>query len=86
MPINHLQIHVADLEATRKFYSAALEPLGIKELYHYEGDVVGYGLPGKKPDIWLRQVKEGRSPSTRVHLAFNADNREQVEKFHEAAL
>ncbi len=44
--------------------------------------VVGYGVP-PKPDFWLH---EGPPQTPRVHIAFRARTRAEVDAFHAAAL
>ena len=78
--LDHLAIHVSDLEASRSFYERALVPLDYELVLEYPG-VIGFGAGGK-PDFWLR---EG-APGARVHVAFGAADRETVDAFHEAAL
>lgn len=85
--IDHTGVHVGSPEKSRHFYSQALAPLGYKMMVeipkeHTGGAVVlGYGVP-PKPDFW---ISEG-APKEKVHIAFRADNREQVDRFYRAAL
>ena len=72
--IDHLQFRVRDLEASKRFYRAVLAVLNIEvdeDETHLAAD-----------ELW---IDEGESP-TRVHLAFQAPDRETVHRFHEAAL
>jgi catechol 2,3-dioxygenase-like lactoylglutathione lyase family enzyme len=78
--LDHLAIHVSDLEASRSFYERALVPLEYELVLEYPG-VIGFGA-NRKPDFWLR---EG-APGARVHVAFAASDRATVDAFHEAAL
>ncbi|MEK6277321.1 MAG: VOC family protein [Actinomycetota bacterium] len=77
--LDHVVIRCSDLEASRRFYEQALEPLGYEVLMTRPA-VVGMGVK-PKPDFWLR---EG-TPGDPVHVAFEAD-RPTVDSFHEAAL
>src|SRR5947207_1551672 len=43
--VDHVLFVVSDLEASRRFYTAALAPLGLEEL-HVQADGVGYGAGG----------------------------------------
>lgn len=82
--LDHVGITVADVEASRRFYAAALAPLGLAELGRDEAGGAGFGAPGLD-DFWLAQA--GPDPVTRgVHLAFAAASRAQVDAFHAAAL
>jgi catechol 2,3-dioxygenase-like lactoylglutathione lyase family enzyme len=61
---DHIQLKVKDLKASKRFYTAALAPLGFT--VQYEGDaVVGFGPKGA-PALWLA---DGESRGT-VHIAF----------------
>lgn len=86
--IDHTGLEVSNPEKSRKFYEAALAPLGYQLLMeipkeYTEGIVVlGYGMP-PKADFW---VTEGKPNEPRVHIAFRAKNRKQVDEFYHAAL
>lgn len=86
--IDHLGLHVSDPTVSRRFYDRALAPLGYAPLMvippeHTDGKViVGYGV-APKPDFW---VSEGPAESPRIHVAFRADSRAQVDAFYAAAL
>lgn len=78
--IDHLSLHVRDLQRSVRFYTAALQPLGSAALYQDE-HTAGFGPP-EGPQLWL-------SPGTEVqptHLAFKARDRAAVRAFHAAAL
>ena len=72
--IDHLHLRVRDLDASKGFYKAAMEVLGIPLV---EGD--GYFFAD---ELWV-DVGE---ISSRVHLAFQAKDRETVDRFHAAVL
>ena len=86
--IDHTGINVSDPVRSRRFYDAALKPLGYQVLMeipteHTGGLVVlGYGV-APKPDFWLAQ---GEPQKPAIHTAFRADNRKQVDEFYRAAL
>ena len=86
--IDHSGFQVSDPAKSRNFYDAALAPLGYRVLMeipkeHTAGKVVlGYGVP-PKPDFW---IAEGKANEPRVHIAFRAENRKQVDEFYRAAL
>ena len=78
--IDHVGINVVDLARSRKFYEAALGPIGYKALMEFpEG--VGFGR--ERPDFWIALRKP---VSTGVHLCFAVDRRQAVRDFHAAAL
>lgn len=80
--IDHLQLVVADLPASRRFYEAVLGALGIP---------IG---GGGDDHFWADElfVSTAQSPAAdgrltgRHHLAFQARDRAAVEAFHAAAL
>ena len=74
--IDHVHLRVRDLEASKRFYRAVLHALG---------------LPiGREGDGWFSAdelfIDEGDPPTARLHLAFQAPDRETVHRFHAAAL
>ncbi len=79
--LDHIGIHVSDYKRSKQFYAKALSPLGYKVVAEY-GDSAGLGAHGD-PDLW---ISEGKPTKPKVHLAFQADKRAQVDKFYAAAL
>jgi catechol 2,3-dioxygenase-like lactoylglutathione lyase family enzyme len=79
--VDHVSLVVQDLEASRRFYRAALAPLGIVEL-KVESDGVAFGAEGMDDFA----VDAGRQPTSGAHVAFDAPNREAVDAFYAAAL
>ncbi len=75
--IDHVHLRVADLGRSRAFYRAAFEALAMLDAYG-EGDGCFY--------IDELYVDEADGEVSRVHLAFEARDREAVDRFHEAAL
>ncbi|MEZ0390651.1 MAG: VOC family protein [Pseudobdellovibrionaceae bacterium] len=86
--IDHTGLQISDPLKSRHFYDRALAPLGYKMMMEVpkestDGKVVlGYGVP-PKPDFW---TAEGKPNEPRVHIAFRAENRKQVDEFYQAAL
>ena len=86
--IDHTGLTVSRPLESRRFYSEALAPLGYTLLREVPtavtgGRVVlGFGV-APKPDFWLA---EGVPNEPRLHIAFRAENRAQVEAFYRAAL
>lgn len=78
---DHIGFAVKDLEASRRFYVAALAPLGAGVAMEFAGHV-GMGRDGR-PQLWFSQ---GDPPASPLHLAFSARNRAEVDAFHAAAL
>jgi catechol 2,3-dioxygenase-like lactoylglutathione lyase family enzyme len=80
--IDYTGVIVGSFEASRRFYAAALAPLGYELLLEFHASVAGFGEPGK-PDFWIAQ---GEPNTPRIHVAFRADTRREVDAFYEAAL
>jgi catechol 2,3-dioxygenase-like lactoylglutathione lyase family enzyme len=87
--IDHVGFAVSDAERSRRFYTAALAPLGIRliktatpDQTEAGGTAHGFGYDGN-PFFWIgdkEQVGEG------THVAFAASTKDQVDAFHAAAL
>jgi len=80
---DHVKFGVSDYAASKAFFLKALEPLGVAVVS--EGPPT-YGVelsPKGKASLCLYQTEE---KPAHLHLAFTAENRQQVESFHRAAL
>ncbi|HVU04410.1 MAG TPA: VOC family protein [Polyangiaceae bacterium] len=86
--IDHTGLNVSDPAKSRAFYEAALAPLGYRVLMEIPKEVtggavvLGMGVP-PKPDFWVAQ---GAPNTPRLHIAFVAQSRAQVDAFHRAAV
>lgn len=78
--IDHLSINVSDYAGSLAFFSRALAPLGIVWLGEEAGGS-GYGS-GERADFWIAEG-ERHVP---MHIAFQAQTRQQVRAFYGAAL
>lgn len=80
---DHVKFGVSDYAASKAFFLKALEPLGVAVVA--EGaPTYGVELAAKGPaSLCLYQTSEKPAP---LHLAFAAENRQQVEAFYRAAL
>jgi catechol 2,3-dioxygenase-like lactoylglutathione lyase family enzyme len=78
--IDHLKLHVSDLEKSKAFYGAALEPIGYRVIMETAGERVGFG--SAFPDFWIAQ-SDG---ATVAHVAFRVGSTNLVDEFHAAAL
>lgn len=81
MIIDHIGLAVSNYQASKEFYSKALAPLGIEVVMEVEG-WAGFGKSGK-PEFWFGEHAERQNP---MHIAFTAENREQVRAFYKAAI
>jgi len=75
--VDHIHLNVADLSASRRFYSACLTALG-RELSQ---DTEHFFIADE-----LFVAPTGDNPKTRIHLAFQANSEDEVARFHAAAL
>ncbi len=85
--LNHVILDVTNLEASKRFYTAALAPLGIEPLMDFEDGETGMCGFGSDRNAWFwiaRRAGEVRGGGT--HVAFEAESRAVVEAFYEAAL
>jgi catechol 2,3-dioxygenase-like lactoylglutathione lyase family enzyme len=86
--IDHTGVNVSRPDVSRRFYEQALAPLGYAVLAEIPKEftggrvVLGYGV-APKADFWLA---EGTPNEPRMHIAFSADSREQVDSFYRAAI
>ena len=80
--IDHIQLVVKDIAASKRFYKAVFEvlkiPLGGEAEDHVWADELF--ISSRESDAALGQL------TGRVHLAFQGQNRETVQRFHHAAL
>ncbi len=83
--IDHVSIGVHDLARSRRFYDAALGPLGYKCLSN-GADSLGYGR--EQVALWISVVARPvpADPRSGLHFCFTAPSRQSVDAFHAAAL
>ena len=78
--IDHIQLIVADLEASRRFYKAVFEVLGIP--------IAGEGDDYFWADELFVSTKDSEAAAGKLtgyhHLAFQAKDRAMVDRFYEA--
>jgi catechol 2,3-dioxygenase-like lactoylglutathione lyase family enzyme len=83
--LDHVSLGVRDMKAARRFYDAALKPLGYECLSSGD-DSAGYGR--KAIQLWLGVTDHPVKADSRsgLHLCFAADSRKAVDAFHAAAM
>ena len=79
--IDHTGFQVSDVARSLAFYEKALAPLGYTVIKQF-GPVVGLGVAGK-PDFWIAGTG---APKDKIHIAFRAKTRSEVNAFYEAAI
>jgi len=74
--LDHLHLRVSDVAASKRFYAGALAPLGL-------------GITSEG-DGWFSAdelfVSADGPPTSGLHIAFQAEDRDAVERFYAAAL
>jgi len=82
---NHISIGVRDIGRSKKFYDAALKPLGFRCLSEDSGSL-GYG--DEAVALWIGQVAKPApiDEKANLHFCFDAGTRKAVDAFHEGAM
>ncbi len=86
--IAHIGIIVSDIERSKKFYAAALKPIGYQMVREYgitparPSASAGFGEP-PRADLWLYQGDTGK---VTAHIAFQVSRRALVDAFYQAAI
>jgi catechol 2,3-dioxygenase-like lactoylglutathione lyase family enzyme len=79
--IEHVSLRCRSSRKSRKFYQAALGPLGYEcDMEH--GDAFGFKDAAGRHDFWVTKGKVG----TPTHIAFLAKSTKQIDDFYAAAL
>jgi catechol 2,3-dioxygenase-like lactoylglutathione lyase family enzyme len=76
--IDHVHLRARDLAATKRFYRAVLASLSrpvVEDEHHLVCD-----------ELWIDALGKDAAAATHVHLAFQTDDRAQVERFYRAGL
>ena len=83
--IDHVLIGVRDIAAAKRFYDAALQPLGYQCLSQSEGSL-GFGRGAV--EYWISTVQHPVAPDAQsgLHFCFSAPTRKSVDTFHAVAL
>jgi catechol 2,3-dioxygenase-like lactoylglutathione lyase family enzyme len=86
--LDHIGFAVTDLTCAKKFYEAALAPLGISVLMELTAEQtggeahVGFGAAGK-PFFW---IGSGKPVQGTLHAAFAVSTRGAVDAFYRTAI
>jgi len=82
--IAHTSIPVSDYKKAKDFYTKVLATLGYEQTMEY-GEAAGFsdGSNEKNTDFWIGTNEKGVVP---LHLAFRAQNKDEVENFYKTAL
>ena len=78
----HIGFAVKDLNKSKDFYVAALAPLGL--VLQSEGESsIHIGKPDDNTMLWIHNRALAATP---VHISFEVQTKEEVQKFFDAAL
>ncbi len=86
--IDHTGLTVSDFGRSKRFYAAALAPIGYELILELpasvtgHNDVAGFGVP-PKPDFWIAGGEPNVPP---IHVAFRVASRALVDAFYKAAI
>jgi catechol 2,3-dioxygenase-like lactoylglutathione lyase family enzyme len=83
--LNHVSIGVRDIAKSKRFYDAALKPLGYTCLSEAPGSL-GYGRD--RVTLWIGTAERPVPPDEQsgLHFCFDAPTRASVDAFHAAGL
>jgi catechol 2,3-dioxygenase-like lactoylglutathione lyase family enzyme len=84
VPIDHVKLPVRDLDASRRFYDAALAPFGYRLVYDGERSL-GWGVGDGSDDDEPFAVELSEGPAVGTHIALTASSPAQVDEFYAAA-
>lgn len=85
--IDHLAVDVSDIKKSGYFYDKALSPLGYLKLMEASQEFGGRLVLGWKDSAETElYIGEGSRNVPRLHIAFRASSREQVDEFYRAAI
>ncbi|PDT11809.1 lactoylglutathione lyase [Rhizobium sp. J15] len=82
--IDHITIAVSDLSKSKLFYEKAFLPLGYKLTFGKEN--VFWAFDIGNGCLFEIQQTDSPPPLTRIHVAFRARSKAEVDAFHRAAL
>lgn len=84
---DHVGFGVTEFQRSAAFYDAALAPLGIRKLYVVPKEITGgvdaAGYGATRPMFWISQQDATQG---KLHVAFAAQTRAQVDAFYDAAM
>ncbi|MBV8976540.1 MAG: VOC family protein [Alphaproteobacteria bacterium] len=86
--LHHVSVGVRDVARAAKFYDPVLKALGYGRVMDYSPHAIAYGESKDRPEFWIGVPHDKRLPSggNGTHVAFAANGKAAVNKFHAAAL
>ena len=80
--IEHVSVPVSDYRRARRFYVAALKPLGYRLWQEYAPNAAGF-VEGGSASLWISARAKRVTP---IHVAMRSKSKRAVNAFHKAAL
>ena len=80
---DHVKFGVRDFAQSKRFYLSALEPIGVTVVTDWPPDGAELSQPDGEASLCIYQTDE---EPAHLHIAFMAENRQQVDAFYHAAL
>jgi catechol 2,3-dioxygenase-like lactoylglutathione lyase family enzyme len=85
--LDHVSLGVQNLERSRRFYDAALGPLGLVRTVDFQGRGSDYGAKAGQLGVeFTITVEQNVMPLAGMHVCFRAHDRLAVQAFYTAAL
>lgn len=91
--IDHMGFRVRDLAASRRFYEACAQAIGLQVIDNTESSfLVGRSASEPLPFIWIGTAQPAfwnaghMTSNSPIHIGFTARDRATVDAFHRAAL
>ena len=86
--LDHVSLGVTDLERSRRFYDAVLQPIGLVRIVDFQRRGSDYGaLPGSLGVEFTITLESGaKLTAPGIHVCFRAPDRAAVDAFYRAAL
>jgi catechol 2,3-dioxygenase-like lactoylglutathione lyase family enzyme len=83
---SHVTVGTNNVERAKRFYDAALAPLGLTALAAYP-EAVGYGAKGGRPQLWVVRPldKKAASAGNGITVGLDVADRKMVDAAHAAA-
>ena len=83
--LDHVSIGVRDIAVAKRFYDAALKPLGYERLSE-AANSLGYGKDAVQLWVSVAARPVSADPQSGLHFCFSAPTRKSVDMFHAGAL
>ena len=86
--LHHVSIGVRDVARAASFYDPVLRALGYRRVMDYSPNAIAYGESKDRPEFWIGLPHDQKLPNggNGTHIAFAANSKSAVQKFHAAAL